>query len=117
MIKGGGGLATAAAGLLDVLSLFDVEVGLLPARGGDCRGSHSFLVRQPILQCPVIGGYFDLSGHSQESLFYVCSVLGRRFKEWDAKTICEFLHLLVLPKTKVRDLCDSVFNDFLVAHI
>jgi hypothetical protein len=45
VVEVGGSLATAAAGLLDVLSLFDVEVGLLSARGGDCRGSHSFLAR------------------------------------------------------------------------
>jgi hypothetical protein len=36
-------LTTAAVGLLDVLSFFDVDAGFLACSGGDCRCSHSFL--------------------------------------------------------------------------
>jgi len=41
--EGGRELATAGAGLLDVLSFFDVDAGFLACSGGDCGCSHSFL--------------------------------------------------------------------------
>ena len=41
--EGGRELATAATGLLDVLSFFDVDAGFLACAGGDCGCSHSFL--------------------------------------------------------------------------
>ena len=53
------GLTAAGRRLLDVLTFFDVEVGFCGGIGDCC--SHSF---------------FDLTGHSQECLFYVCCVLG-----------------------------------------
>jgi len=40
---GGRELATAGAGLLDVLSFFDVDAGFLACSGGDCGCPHSFL--------------------------------------------------------------------------
>ena len=34
---------------------------------------------------------FDLAGHGQEGLLNIAGVLGRGFKEWDAKAVSKFL--------------------------
>ena len=95
------GLTTARRGLLDVLTFFDVEVGFCGGIG-DCRCTHSF---------------FNLAGHGQECLFYVCCVLGWCLKERNSKAICKFLYSSTSRLMMTLYLCNSIFNDFFITHI
>jgi len=67
--------AATARAALHALSLSDGDGGL-----GVCgRGTHALL---------------DLAGHGQEGLLDIGGALGRRLKEWDAETVCEFLQAM-----------------------